>query len=106
MRYWSHEVLRHGRVSSGNGLLDHDGAAGRFQRAIEDRKKAVADVLDDVAVVLGDGGLDDIPANRFKLAWVPSSSCSIRRLKPAMSALMIAARRRAPSSLRWMTLLA
>ena len=58
--------------------------------------KAVADVLDEVAVVLGHSRFDDSRRHRFKRAWVPSSSCPMSRLKPAMSALMIAARRRAP----------
>src|SRR6185437_8676603 len=52
--------VRQGRVAPDHALLDDDGAAHGLDRAVEHREEAVAGVLDDPAVMLDDGRIDQL----------------------------------------------
>src|SRR5262249_8174821 len=53
-------LLGQRRVASDHALLNDDGAAHRFDRAVEHRQETVAGMFDQLAVMLGDGWLDQV----------------------------------------------
>ncbi len=57
-------VLGHARIALDHGVLNFDGAAHGFDHAAEFDDRAVARALDDAAVMSGNGGIDEIAAQR------------------------------------------
>jgi hypothetical protein len=66
-------------------VLHFDGAAHRVDHA----DQAIIDVLDDAAVVCGDGGIDQVPRRPRRHTSVRSSSAPARRVYPTTSATRI-----------------
>jgi hypothetical protein len=82
------------RVSLGHAALDLRSAPDGIKHAYELGKEAVARVLDDAAIVLGDLGVYQIAQVPFEPFVRSSSSAPIKREYPATSAARIAVRRR------------
>ena len=57
-------ILRHASVALDHGVLNFDGAADSVDHAAELDEPAVAGALDDAPVVHGDGGVDQVAAQR------------------------------------------
>ena len=72
-------VLGEIQIAVGHRALDFGGAAHRIDDAGEFRQHAVADGLDDAAVMLADLRIDQLLRCALRRSWVPSSSASIRR---------------------------
>ena len=81
-------------VALGHPPLHLHGAPDRVDHTRELGQEAVAGVLDDLAPVLRDLRLDQLPEMVPRRSCVPSSSAPIRREYPATSAARIAVRRR------------